>query len=146
MVFQQKAFGKSPFHLLLNGPAGQFWQMAWCLFGPEAFKRVWRLVISGLCMCVVRVRVNVNNVFTKNLFSSVANFKNNLILCSKGNESGSWNNTGIFVSFAVLTREILFQHLKRNFVSPSGHVISNLYTTMENKTNNFNAFTYNLLL
>ena len=30
----------------------------------------------------------------------------------------------IFHSFAALTREIFFQHEKRNFVSPSGHVIS----------------------
>ena len=32
-----------------------------------------------------------------------------------------------FHSFAALTREI-FQHLKRNFVSPRGHVISSLCT------------------
>ena len=29
----------------------------------------------------------------------------------------------IFHSFAALTREIFFQHEKRNFVSPSGHVM-----------------------
>ena len=29
----------------------------------------------------------------------------------------------IFHSFAALTREIFFQHSKRNFVSPSGHVM-----------------------
>ena len=30
-------------------------------------------------------------------------------------------------SFAALTREIFFQHEKRNFVSPRGHVISSIY-------------------
>ena len=29
----------------------------------------------------------------------------------------------IFHSLAALTREIFFQHEKRNFVSPSGHVM-----------------------
>ena len=33
----------------------------------------------------------------------------------------------IFHSFAALTREIFFQHEKRNFVSPRGHVISSIY-------------------
>ena len=32
----------------------------------------------------------------------------------------------IFHSFAALTREIFFQHSKRNFVSPCGHVISSI--------------------
>ena len=32
----------------------------------------------------------------------------------------------IFHSFAALTREIFFQHSKRIFVSPSGHVISSI--------------------
>ena len=33
----------------------------------------------------------------------------------------------IFHSFAALTREIFFQHSKRNFVSPRDHVISSIY-------------------
>ena len=32
----------------------------------------------------------------------------------------------IFHSFAELTRIIFFQHSKRNFVSPSGHIISSI--------------------
>ena len=33
----------------------------------------------------------------------------------------------IFHSFAALTHKNIFQHLKRNFVSPRGHVISSIY-------------------
>ena len=33
----------------------------------------------------------------------------------------------IFHSFAALTHKNIFQHSKRNFVSPHGHVISSIY-------------------
>ena len=42
----------------------------------------------------------------------------------------------IFHPFAALTREIFFQHSKRNFVSPRGHVISSIFIvkqTLEDK-------------
>ena len=37
-----------------------------------------------------------------------------------------------FYSFAALTREIFFEHSRRNFVSPSGHVISSIYYSFLN--------------
>ena len=37
----------------------------------------------------------------------------------------------IFHLFAALTCEIFFQHSKRNFVSPRGHVISSIFSTAE---------------
>ena len=50
-------------------------------------------------------------MFFQKIYFHDVNFKKKyLILCAKGNKSGSWNITGLFVSFAVLTREILFQH------------------------------------
>ena len=49
-----------------------------------------------------------------------------------------------FYSFAALTREIFFQHEKRNFVSPSGHVMFYLLYKHQWNTKpfHFNSFFY----
>ena len=43
----------------------------------------------------------------------------------------------IFHSFAAVTREIFFQHEKKNFVSPSGHVMSIYYIITNEIPNHF---------
>ena len=45
-----------------------------------------------------------------------------------------------FTSVAQRTSEIFFQHEKRNFVSPRGHVISSIFFLQENGTLNIPWF------